>query len=84
MLSANKEVKPTQYIIRVKNHLDILWEHWFEGMKIQHTDDGLTILSGDVVDQSALHGLLEKIRSLNLTLLSVQKVELDQEKKELS
>jgi hypothetical protein len=83
MGSADKEIKPIKYIIRVKNHLDSHWEHWFEGMTITHSDDGVTILSGDVVDQSALHGLLQKIRNLNLTLISVQKVDTDEENNEL-
>ena len=79
MTNANKGVKSTKYIIRVKNHLDSHWENWFDGMTITHTGDGETILSGYVVDQSALHGLLEKIRNLNLILISVQKVATDEE-----
>ena len=71
--------KKTKYIIRIKNHLDSHWENWFEGMTITHTGDGETILSGDVVDQCALHGLLVKIRNLNLALISVQKVDTDEE-----
>ncbi len=79
MADLNHEFQPTKYIIRLKNHLDPLWEQWFEGLTIDHVEEGLTILSGDVVDQSALHGILEKIRNLNLTLISVQKVEPDQD-----
>jgi hypothetical protein len=75
MGSANKENQPTQYIIHIKNHLDSHCEHWFEGMTITYADDGVTILSGDVVDQSALYGLLEKIHNLNLSLISFQKVD---------
>ena len=67
------------YEIKIKDHLDSHWEHWFEGMTIKHTAGGQTILSGEVVDQSALHGLLEKIRNLNLTLISVQKVDNDED-----
>ncbi|OGO58977.1 MAG: hypothetical protein A2029_07330 [Chloroflexi bacterium RBG_19FT_COMBO_47_9] len=72
MGNPNKEVKPTRYIIQVKGHLDSHWEHWFEGMKITRTDKGVTIFSGEVIDQSAVHGLFERIYGLNLTLLSVQ------------
>jgi hypothetical protein len=70
-----KEDQPTKYIIHIRNHLDSHWEHWFEGMTITHNDEGVTILSGDVVDQSALFGLLEKIHNLNLSLISFQKVD---------
>ena len=79
MVTASKGVKSTKYIIRVKNHLDLHWENWFDRMTITHTGNGETILSGYVVDQSALHGLLEKIRNLNLILISVQKVDTDEE-----
>ena len=77
MSGANQETKPTRYIIKVKNHLDSSWERWFEGMTITHIDDGVTMLSGDVVDQSALYGLLEKLHNLNLSLILVQKVNLE-------
>ena len=75
MSSAKKENQPTKYIIRIKNHLDSHWERWFEGMTITHADDGVMILSGEVVDQSALLGLLERIHNLNLSLISFQKVD---------
>ncbi len=75
MEDEKKENRPTIYMICIKNHLDSRWEHWFEGMTITHTVDGMTILTGEVADQSALHGLFEKIRSLNLSLISLQKVD---------
>jgi hypothetical protein len=75
MRSANQENRPAQYVIRIKNHLDTHWERWFEGMTITHADDGVMILSGEVVDQSALFGILERIHNLNLTLLSFQKID---------
>lgn len=68
-----RERKPARYQILVEGSLDTLWEHWFEGMKITPTHDGKTLIAGEVIDQSALLGLLEKIHSLNLTLLSVEK-----------
>jgi len=77
MSNANQETKPTKYIIQVKNHLDSNWEQWFEGMTITHIDGGITILSGDVRDQSALFGLLETLHNLNLSLILVQKVNLE-------
>ncbi len=80
MGNLHNDIEPTKYTIRVKNHLDTLWEQWFEGLKIEHADNGQTILSGYVADQSALYGILEKIRSLNLTLISIQKMDPDQEK----
>ncbi len=70
-----KENRPVKYVIHVKNHLDTHWERWFEGMTITHMDDGITILSGELADQSALYGLLEKIHNMNLSLVSFQKVE---------
>ncbi len=81
MDSVNKEIQPIKYIIRIKNHIDSNWENWLEGMRITHKDDGVTVLSGYVVDQSALYGILEKIHSLNLSLISVQKVDSEKHKK---
>ncbi len=57
----------------MKSLLDPHWESWFDGMMIEHTEDGQTLLIGEIIDQSALYGLLEKIRNLNLILISVQK-----------
>ncbi len=57
--------------IRVRGHLAPRWSHWLGDMTLTHTDDGETILSGCVADQAALHGLLAKVRDMNLTLLSV-------------
>ena len=61
------------YEIRIKNHPDQRWLDWFEGMTITNLENGEAILTGPVIDQSALHGLLNKIRDLNLTLISVRK-----------
>jgi uncharacterized DUF497 family protein len=73
MDDTKREIKPKKYVIRIQNHLDTHWEQWFEGMTLKHTGDGQTILSGEVEDQSALLGLLEKIHNLNVTLISVRK-----------
>jgi hypothetical protein len=66
------------YQIRVKGHLGPQWTDWFEGLTITLEDNGETLLTGPVEDQSALHGLLRKVRDVGLPLLSVQCVEHDQ------
>ena len=65
---------PVQYRIKLKGRLDHKWSNWFEQMKISSEDDQ-TILTGPVSDQAALHGLLVRIRDLNLTLLAVEREE---------
>jgi hypothetical protein len=65
-----------EYDIRVQGSLDgSHWARWFEGMRVSPQADGTTIISGPVVDQSALHGLLARIRDLGLVLITVQRVE---------
>ncbi len=59
------------YEIRIKGHLDDRWSEWFEGLTITLEEDGNTLLTGPVVDQAALHGLLKKVRDLGMPLLSV-------------
>ena len=66
---------PIFYQITVKGHLDPRWSEWFDGLAISHEPTGDTILSGPVVDQPALFGLLLKIRDLNLTLLALNRLE---------
>ena len=63
------------YEIRVKDHLDPCWWKWFEGWSLTNHDNGEVTLYRPNVDQSALHGALNKIRDLNLTLLSVNRTE---------
>ncbi len=63
------------YEIRLKGHLDDRWAEWFEGLTITLEDNGDTLLTGPVIDQAALHGLLRKVRDLGLPLLSVSPVE---------
>ncbi len=58
--------------IRVKGRIDEHWSDWFEGLTITHIDQDETILSGTVVDQATLYGLLAKLRDLGLPLVSVQ------------
>ena len=59
------------YEIRLKGHLDAQWMAWFDGLTITLEEDGNTLLSGPVADQSALHGLLRKVRDLGMPLVSV-------------
>jgi hypothetical protein len=64
----------TVYEIRVKGHLDGRWSEWFEGLTIFNVEDGIAVLSGEIVDQSALHGILAKVRDLGLPLIAVSRV----------
>ena len=81
--------RPSQaiYEIKVQGHLDSLWEQWFEGMTLANIENGesglaCTLISGLVADQAALHGLLTRIRDLNLTLVSVRRINPDQQASE--
>ena len=76
-MNAAQEVIPSQpmiYQIRIKGHLGRQRADWFEGLTINLEDDGNTLLTGPVVDQAALHGLLKKVRDLGMPLLSVNRV----------
>ncbi|HYI24647.1 MAG TPA: hypothetical protein VD767_04485 [Thermomicrobiales bacterium] len=63
------------YQIRVKGHLGPRWSDWFEDLTITPEENGDTLLTGPVVDQAALHGLLRKVRDLGLPLLSIIRIE---------
>jgi hypothetical protein len=67
--------QPTIYQIRLKSHLSPDWTDWFDGLTVTLEEDGDTLLSGPVVDQAALHGLLKKVRDLGLPLISVNCIE---------
>ncbi len=69
---------PMIYRIRIKGHLGGEWTEWFEGLSLTLEDDGDTLLTGPVVDQAALYGLLRKVRDLGMPLLSVNRVEAQQ------
>ena len=67
--------QPRVYQIRIEGHLGCQWTDWFEGLTVTLEDSGDTLLTGPVVDQAALHGLLKKVRDLGMPLLSVNHVE---------
>jgi len=67
--------QPMVYQIRIKGHLGREWTDWFEGLTVTLEDDGTTLLTGLVIDQAALHGLLKKVRDLGMPLVSVGPVE---------
>ena len=64
-----------RYEIRLQGHLTSRWESWFDGLAVTNDRDGITVISGDVADQSALHGLLQKVRDVGLPLLSVTRTD---------
>jgi hypothetical protein len=70
--------KPEQhpcYEIRIKGYLDDEWVDWFEGLTITLDENGDTLLTGPIIDQAALHGLLKKVRDLGIPLVSISPVE---------
>ena len=71
---ANDLDQPMVYQIRIKGHLDRRWTDWFEGMTITLEENGDTLLTGPVVDQAALHGLLKRVRDLGMPLISAVRV----------
>lgn len=72
--SSNNLDQPVWYQIRLQGHLDPQWAEWFDGLTITLAPNGATLLTGPVVDQAALHGLLKKVRDLGMPLLSVMRV----------
>lgn len=78
----NNQIPRGQFFeIRVKGQLSAIWADWFEGLTIQDLDDGEMLLSGYIVDQSALMGIMNKLVRLNLTLLSLNEIKKHKEKK---
>ena len=66
---------PRIYQVRIEGHLSSQWTDWFGGLTITLEEDGDTLLTGPVIDQAALHGLLKKVRDLGISLVSVNLVE---------
>ena len=66
---------PAVYQIRVEGHLGSAWTGWFDGLSIALEDNGDTLLTGAVVDQAALHGLLKRVRDTGMPLVSVNRLE---------
>ncbi len=66
--------QPAVYEIRIAGHLPPQWSTWFEGLTVTLEPDGTTLLSGPVVDQAALYGLLKKVRDTGLTLIAVNQI----------
>ncbi len=64
-----------RYEIRLTGRLDARWTAWFDGLTVRHDSDGTTVISGQVADQAALHGLLRRVRDLGLPLVSVIRIE---------
>jgi hypothetical protein len=84
MKDVNKRLgldQPARYRIKVRGRLDERWSDWFNGMTIA-SERGITTLTG-AVDQAALHGILSKIRNLNLTLISVTPIESEKDSSHL-
>lgn len=79
MTDKHANQQTTIYQIRVKGELDSKWADWFDGLTLTFAEEGETVLTGPIVDQAALHGVLKKIRDLGVPLLSVVQVETDQE-----
>ena len=70
---------PTFYEIRIKGHIGDSWSSWFEGLTIRHEESGETVLTGPLVDEAALYGVLMKIRDLGLPLVELKRVSCTEE-----
>ena len=70
----NGASSPAQYEIRIEGVLDSRWAAWFEGLQVT-SSGGETVISGQLADQAALHGLLTRVRDLGLCLISVRRLD---------
>lgn len=66
---------PYIYQVKIEGYLGSQWVDWFDGMSITHEEENITVLTGAIVDQSALYGLLKKLRNLGMTLISLQRLD---------
>ena len=73
--SESEKAQPLVYQIKIKGHLGREWTDWFSGLTISALDNGETLLTGPVLDQAALHGVLRKVRDVGMPLLSVNRVQ---------
>ncbi|HEV7663108.1 MAG TPA: hypothetical protein VGQ62_06200 [Chloroflexota bacterium] len=73
--STDDRHEPERYEIRLQGHIENRWAAWFDGLSLTQESDGTTVLSGPVIDQAALHGLLSKVRDLGLPLIAVTQVD---------
>jgi hypothetical protein len=73
---ADEQKKATEeiYEIKIQGHLDTRWSEWFYGMTITHEPDGTTTLYGPLPDQIVLHSVLDRLRDMNLSLISVKQI----------
>ena len=72
--SPGRRPEAGQYEIRLQGHLEARWTAWFDGLTLTREGNGTTLIRGVVVDQAALHGLLQKVRDVGLPLVSVRNV----------
>ena len=70
-VSATELTSIPRYEVRVRGHLGSQWTAWFDGLRLTTEDDGITVIRGPVVDQAALHGLLQKLRDVGIPLISL-------------
>ena len=75
MVEDQGRLTPSVYEIRIKGHLNSQWDEWFYDLNITHESDGTTTLRGPLPDQTVLHSVLDRIRDMNLRLISVTEVE---------
>ena len=76
--SESEKAQPMVYQIRIKGHLGRQWTDWFGGLTLTLEDNGETLLTGPVIDQAALHGVLKKVRDVGMPLLSVIEVQFNE------
>jgi hypothetical protein len=77
MTKNRKSQGPRKYRIKLKGHLEAPWSGWFDGKSISH-EEGMSVLEVEVEDQAKLHGILNRIRDLNLILISLETMDREQ------